>query len=174
MKKLFGIALAAVLAGCATTEKNSLDMRPEASKDKVLSAVDWQNKNDAAITAAMKPEVLAPFVKDAAAAAALLDKVQGAYRTDPMVALQIGGVTQLVMCPKCDKAPAARKVWTAALLKAAQGSSDAYRTMFFLDQLRWCGTKDQSAAIRAIGAKSSEKCVKDFATWVAGELDQAK
>ena len=171
MNKLLLIGFAAVLAGCATTDKNSLDMRPESAKGPVAPiAVEWQNQHDACLAAVLRPEALAPYLKTPAAADALLAKVQGAYKTEPMVAMQIGTLTQMVMCPKCDKAPAGRAIWKEALLRAAETSTDSYRTMFFLDQLRWCGTADQKGRIAAIGAKAKEKCVKDFVTMVNREL----
>lgn len=176
MKRIFWcVAAAALLAGCATTtaeKKDQYDIRPDAAKaGEAPSSVDWQGANRAALDAATKPEALAPYVADAAAADALLAQVKGAYATDPMTAMRIGAISQLVMCPKCPKAPAARAVWTEALLKAAEGSGDAYRTIFFLDQLRWCGTKQQAARVLAIGAKSRDGAVKDFAAWTVRELE---
>lgn len=162
--------LATLFAGCCT-ERDVYDIRPGEEDDGIPVAVAWQNDHNAELEAAMKPAALAKYVKSAAAADALLAEVKPAYATDPMVATRIGAISQLVMCPKCTKAPACRKLWTAALLRAAEGSVDAYRTMFFLDQLRWCGTRDQVAGIRAVGVKAREKCVQDFALWVARELE---
>jgi len=162
------LLLTSLFVGCAT--KDVYDIRPEGEDDGIPTAVAWQNDHDAELTAAMKPAALAECVKTPAAADALLAEVKGAYATDPMVATRVAAVTQLVMCPKCKKAPAGRKVWSAALLRAAEGSTDAYRTMFFLDQLRWCGTADQKAAVLALGAHAKDACVKDFAAWVAREL----
>ena len=154
--------------GCVT--KDAYDIRPEGEDDKVPSAVAWQNANDAALEAAMKPQALAAYVRSAAAADALLAEVKSAYQTDPMAATRIAAVTQLVMCPKCDKAPAGRAIWTAALIKAAEASSDSYRTMFLLDQLRWCGKPEQADRILAIGAKAKDPGVKEFAAWTVREL----
>ena len=169
MKKILCcLALAAAFAGCAT--KDAYDIKPEAADDGVPTSVEWQNAHNADLEAAMTPQALSVYVRTPAAADALLAEVRPAYATDPMVATRVGAVTQLVMCPTCKKAPACRKVWAAALLRAAEGSTDAYRTMFFLDQLRWCGTAAQKPGVLAIGQKSSEKCVKDFAAWVAREL----
>ena len=154
--------------GCVT--KDPYDIRPEGEDDGVPSAVAWQNDNNAALEAAMRPQALAAYVQSSAAADALLAAVKPADATDPMAATRIAAVTQLVMCPKCDKAPAGRAVWSEALLKAAEGSSDAYRTMFLLDQLRWCGKPGQADRILAIGAKAKDACVKEFAGWVAREL----
>ena len=97
-------------------------------------------------------------------------EVKPAYATDPMAATRIAAVTQLVMCPKCDKAPAGRAVWTAALIKAAEASTDSYRTMFLLDQLRWCGKPEQADRILMIGAKAKDPAVKEFAAWTVREL----
>ena len=167
-KMMFAMAVAALAAGCVT--KDPYDIRPEGEDDKVPSAVAWQNANDAALEAAMKPQALAAYVQSAAAADALLAEVKPAYATDPMAATRIAAVTQLVMCPKCDKAPAGRAVWTAALIKAAEASTDSYRTMFLLDQLRWCGKPEQADRILAIGAKAKDPGVKEFAAWTVREL----
>lgn len=167
-KMMFAMAAAALAVGCVT--KDPYDIRPEGEDDGVPTAVAWQNANDAALEAAMKPQVLAAYVQSAAAADALLAEAKPAYRTDPMVATRIAAVTQLVMCPKCDKAPAGRAVWTAALIKAAGASTDSYRTMFLLDQLRWCGKPEQADRVLAIGAKAKDPAVKEFAAWTVREL----
>ena len=167
-KMMFAMAAAALAVGCIT--KDPYDIRPEGEDDGVPTAVAWQNANDAALEAAMKPQVLAAYVQSAAAADALLAEAKPAYRTDPMVATRIAAVTQLVMCPKCDKAPAGRAVWTAALIKAAGASTDSYRTMFLLDQLRWCGKPEQADRVLAIGAKAKDPAVKEFAAWTVREL----
>ena len=142
MKSLMTAALAAALfAGCATApapKKDALDIRPEASKDGVPTLVAWQDANRAAIDAATAKEVLSAFVASPAAADALLAKVEGAYRTDPLTMTQIAAVTQLVMCPKCPKAPACRAVWSAALVRAAAGTKDGYVRTFLNQQLDLC------------------------------------
>ena len=166
--RLFGYSVIAILVGCVT--KDQYDIRPEGEDDGAPSAVAWQNANDAALEAAMKPQALAAYVQSAAAADALLAEVKPAYQTDPMAATRIAAVTQLVMCPKCGKAPAGRAVWTAALIKAAAESEDSYRTMFLLDQLRWCGKPEQADRILAIGAKAKDPAVKEFAAWTVREL----
>ena len=137
-------------------------------------AYEWQKSHDAEIAAATKPETLAAFVKDGAAAAGLLAEVKEAFASDPKVLVQIAAVSQLVMCPKCDKAPAAREVWTKALLEAAAKAPDTYRTLFYLDQLRWCGKAGQADEIVRIGAKAGDKAVADFANVVVRELKAAK
>jgi len=171
MKKLLTIGFAALLAGCATTatceksaeakadaksaavaakpaEKKYVDPNPfsdygpgmKHTKEIPLGSY-WQQDNKAKIAEATKVETLAAFVATPAAADALLAKVGPAYTTDPVVLTQIGAVTQLVMCPKCDKAPASRKVWVAALERALKNAKDDYRKAFYADQLRWCGFK---------------------------------
>ena len=57
---------------------------------------------------------------------------------DPLVLTQIGCVTQLVMCPKCDKAPARRKLWIAALERARANATDDYVKTFCRQQLDLC------------------------------------
>ena len=142
MKKLFLMAMLAA-AGCATTpnevKKDQYDIRPDAAQAGAApTAVEWQNRNDAALAAATRPEVLAKFVATPAAAEALLAQVGPAYAGDPLVLTQIAAVTQLVMCPRCDKAPAARKVWVAALEKAVASAKDDYVRTFCRQQLDLC------------------------------------
>ena len=142
MKRMvFAVMLAAV--GCATTpneaKRDQYDIRPDAAQAGAApTAVEWQNRNDAALAAATRPEVLAKFVATPAAAEALLAQVGPAYAGDPLVLTQIAAVTQLVMCPKCDKAPAARKVWVAALEKAVASAKDDYVRTFCRQQLDLC------------------------------------
>lgn len=171
MKPLL-IALVAGLAltPCARAAQEVLDIRPGASTETALDAVHWQNANDAALKAATAPEALKAFVADAKAADALLAQVKPAYLTDPMVATQIAAVTQLVMKPGCPKAADARELWVEALLRAAKNSDDAYRTVFFLDQLRWCASDDEADDVEAIGEDSDDRAVKQMTALVAREL----
>ena len=61
-----------------------------------------------------------------------------AYDGDPIALTQIAALTQLVMCPKCPKAPACRKVWVAALERAKAATDDGYVKTFCDQQLRLC------------------------------------
>ena len=65
-----------------------------------------------------------------------------------------------------------RKVWVKCLFEQIDRTDDEYVKTFCLDQLRWCGTPCQASAVRALGARSS-KGVKEFADWVARELEAA-
>ena len=131
------LLLTSFVLGCATTA-DQYDIRPDAADDGIPTAVIWQNRNDRALKEATKPETLAKFVETDAAADALLAQLKGAYGTDPMTMTQIGCVTQLVMCPKCPKAPACRKVWVAALERARAKTDDGYVRTFCDQQLRLC------------------------------------
>lgn len=101
-------------------------------------AYEWQRANPKAVEEATKPEVLRKFVETPAAADALLAKIGTSYDGDPVALTQIAAVTQLVMCPKCPKAPACRKVWVAALERARAASDDGYVKTFCDQQLRLC------------------------------------
>ena len=101
-------------------------------------AYEWQCKNPKTVEAATRPEVLARFVKSPLAADALLLRIGTAYDGDPIVLTQIAAVTQLVMCPKCPKAPACRKIWVAALERARARTDDGYVRTFCDQQLRLC------------------------------------
>ena len=198
MKKLLLTTLAAAtITACTSTKNESAAAATPATKEapvakaapakeikddffsprndfpNVPTSAQWEEKNRAALAEATKPEVLVKFVESEKAAANLLAQVKAHYQTDCIAARQIAAVTQLVMCQKCPKAPGYRKIWTTALLKAAQESTNAYRTIFFLDQLRWCGRKSDVKAVLAIGAKG-DKAVKDFSGMVARELEAAE
>ena len=101
-------------------------------------AYEWQRANPKLVEEATKPDVLRKFVETPAAADALLAKIGTSYDGDPIALTQIASVTQLVMCPKCPKAPACRKVWVAALERARAASDDGYVKTFCDQQLRLC------------------------------------
>jgi hypothetical protein len=101
-------------------------------------AYEWQQANPKLIEDATKKEVLAKFVASDEAADALLAKIGTSYDGDPVVLTQISAVTQLVMCPKCPKAPACRKRWVAALKRARANTDDGYVRTFCDQQLRVC------------------------------------
>ena len=126
-------------------------------------------------------DIIRCAVPDEAAAQALLAQVKGAYATDPVVAFQIGAVTQWVMlddpwyCILWDGPHAAgRKVWTKALCGTIRGATDDYVKMFCLDQLRWCGCPCGAKCLAAFAAQEKSKAVKDFAEMVARELEAAE
>ena len=148
------VALAATLAGCATGKYGEFTPKPAlqpSSADAFASygpamkhhdgyqmAYEWQQKNQQAVAAATKPETLAAFVASDAAADALLARIGTSYDGDPLVLTQISAVTQLVMNPKCGKAPARRGVWVAALKRARSATDDGYVRTFCDQQLRIC------------------------------------
>lgn len=101
-------------------------------------AYEWQRANPKLVADATKPEVLAKFAETPDAADALLAKIGTSYAGDPVALTQIAAVTQLVMCPKCPKAPERRKLWVAALRRAKAASDDGYVKTFCNQQLRLC------------------------------------
>ena len=144
MKKLiFGLVMA--VAVCAFA-KDQYDIRPDAAKAGAApTAVEWQNRNDAAIAAATADDVLAAFVADAASADALLAKIGPAYDGDPLVLTQIAAVTQWVMLPEpcwlCFWKPSparGRVVWNLALARKIAESKDDYVRTFCRQQLDLC------------------------------------
>lgn len=136
-------------------------------------AVEWQGSNSKAIKEATSCKALKAIASDRAKMDALLAKVKEAYRTSPLDSTQIAAITQFVMCKKNPDAPKMRSRWIAAILQAAKNAPDAYRKLFFFDQLRWCGRKGDIKAIKNIAKASGDKAVQDFAEMVAKELNQA-
>ena len=143
-----------LVAGCATQKYGEFEPKCElgqpnatayasygaamAHVDGYQMAYEWQRANPQLVAEATKPEVLRAFVETPAAADALLAKIGTSYDGDPVALTQIAAVTQLVMCPKCPKAPACRKVWVAALERARAASDDGYVKTFCDQQLRLC------------------------------------
>ena len=172
MKKLLLAVVVAASVFAVRADYN--DIKPEeTSKKAAPTAVVWQGDNAKKLAAAVDCKTIAKLVETDESMAALLAKVKGAYKTDPIVATQIMEISHKVMCTKCEKAPKCRERWVAQLIKAAETSTDSYRTTFFLDQLRWCGRKADVKAVLAIGAKGC-KAVKDFSGMVARELEAAE
>lgn len=141
-------------AGCATQKYGEFEPKCELGQPNATAyasygagmahvegyqmAYEWQRANSKTVADATKPEVLKAFVETPAAADALLAKIGTSYDGDPVALTQIAAVTQLVMCPKCPKAPACRKVWVAALERARAASDDGYVKTFCVQQLRLC------------------------------------
>ena len=141
-------------AGCATPKYGEFEPKCELGQPNATAyasygaamahvegyqmAYEWQRANPKLVEEATKPEVLKAFVETPAAADALLAKIGTSYDGDPVALTQIAAVTQLVMCPKCPKAPACRKVWVAALERARAASDDGYVKTFCDQQLRLC------------------------------------
>ena len=141
-------------AGCATQKYGEFEPKCELGQPNATAyasygaamahvegyqmAYEWQRANPKLVEEATKPDVLRKFVETPAAADALLAKIGTSYDGDPVALTQIASVTQLVMCPKCPKAPACRKVWVAALERARAASDDGYVKTFCDQQLRLC------------------------------------
>lgn len=112
-------------------------------------AVEWHQAQGAAIEAATAEDVLAAFVRNEAAALALLAQLREAYATEPLVMTQIAAVTQWVMRPEpcwlCFWKPspgAEREIWTAALRRRLAEAKDDYIRVFCRQQLDLCECRD--------------------------------
>ena len=109
------VSLALLFAGCAT-KYGAFEPKPELEKP--------------------NPEAYAGYGN----AMAHRDGCQMAYewqQANPKLVAD-ATVRQLVMCPKCPKAPACRKVWVAALKRARANTDDGYVRTFCDQQLRIC------------------------------------
>lgn len=195
MKKIFEIiALCTLFAGCATSiipekpeyvdEATLADAGPDkniyrdygqamASSDDNPLTVYWQDSHKAEIAEATKPSNLVKLIESDAAAQKMLAEVKEAYKTDQLTMMQIGAISQLVMCSKCPKAPAFRQRWTAALIAAIESTDDVYRKSFYLDQLRWCGSRENLPAIRKIKREAQCKHIREFAAQVEREIENS-
>ena len=130
-------------------------------------AVEWQKAAEAQL----------------ASAEALLAKVQGAYKTDPLTLAVIGAVSQYVMeavigradgcqkrCRTPGAAPCQRKTWNMALLAAFRKTKDEYVQTFLLDQLRWCGCRCRAKDVQALKSNAVSGNVKAYIDWTAAEV----
>ena len=149
-----------------------------ASNKSYPMAVEWHNANRTALETQTSTEAIAAFVKDEASAKALLGKVESAYTTDPMVAVQIAAVSQHVMTAepawwefwrKLSDSP--RAIWTKALLDAVSSAKESYVAEFCIDQLRWCAYPEQAADLCAIGKKAKCKAVKQMIRMAVSEIN---
>lgn len=142
----------------------------------------WHAQNLAAVNAATSDDALAVYVKDDAAAAALLEKVRGGYQTDPLTAVIIAAVTQYVMVDADsswyefwrEHRRQERRIWARSLMKAAilsvKTKDDSLKTLFYLDQLRWCGFRGQAVRLWSLSQAGACPMVSAFAAQVAKEL----
>lgn len=160
------MALAMVGMSAVAKEVKYVDPNPFADYGQAMkstpenpSAAEWADMNASALSAATDEERLAEFASDVEAAGHLLDRLQGAYATDPIAACQIAAVTQWVMQPDpwyhlfWDGPHAAgRGIWTRALVEKAESTADDYVRRFCLDQLRWCGCLEQGEMVRQLFA----------------------
>jgi hypothetical protein len=182
MKKLFFTAVVGVasIVFAAAKDPNAFaDYRSGMASDKKLPmAVEWHNANRDALEKETSSAAIAEFVKDESSAKALLSKIKGAYKTDPMVAVQIAAVSQYVMTaePSCWEfwswfADSPRQIWTRALLATAASAKESYVVQFCVDQLRWCAYPDQAAELCAIGKKAKCKAVKQMVRMAVAEIN---
>ena len=174
------VVVLASAASLAAPKKSAYDILPRDKDEKYPTAVVWSAENDANLTAATDDAVLAGFVANDEAAAALLANVRGAYSSDPIALTQIAAVSQWVMQPDpCvlffwkPSRSAGRKVWVKALLTLAETTSDNYVKTFCLDQLRWCACPCPCVVrrIALIGVKAGDRGVKEMSDMVLRELE---
>jgi len=200
MKRLFGIAIVAALAGCAAVpaaDKSAATAKkaapepelpqladpnpfanygPGMASDKAYPmAYEWQSAHGAEIVEATKPETLGKFLASDEAARTLIDGVKEDYSTDPIVMVQIAAITQLVM--RDGGLDARRERWTKALLEKVSSTGSFYGAMFCLDQLRWCGYPRDAKTLREVATtwemradKEATRHVREFAAQVEREL----
>ena len=181
-KVILSVALLAAGSAMAVNYE-ALVKSAETSGDGVapISSI-WQKENAAALAKATAPEAVAACVADEASARALLAKVKTAYETDPVTAYQIAEVTHWVMVDSDaawyefwrEHRGDRRRLWAEALLRTAEKAADEYVQIFCLDQLRWCGCKCGAKCLAAFAEGEKSKAVKDFAAWVARELEAAE
>ena len=83
----------------------------------------------------------------------LFAEVKTGYKSDPVELTRIAALTQLIT--KAAR-PETRNDYANALLDAATKAQDADVACFFIDQLRWCATPNQSAGIKALTQSDKE------------------
>ena len=156
------------LTGKDRGDKKCPEKKPTKDNKSAPTCVEWQNDHDAELGKAVSAESLDAALASDAAADELLAKVAGAYDTDPLVATKVAAATARAMEPG---GKAKRRTWAGALLRAASAATDGYRAVFFLEQLRWCGFRDQVPEIESLARGSSAEGVASFAEMLVRELN---
>ena len=120
---------------------NALPLRQELE----LSGAIFHSTSDTETIAYVitRERIAAPSIQEAVGRA--MDRLEGAYRSDPIVMTQVAAVTHWVTSPEpfflwfWEPSPAAgRKVWVAALEAKAASSPDAYVSTLCRQQLDIC------------------------------------
>ncbi|MFA7173603.1 MAG: hypothetical protein WC340_09340 [Kiritimatiellia bacterium] len=95
--------------------------------------------------------------------AKLFAEVKADYKSSPLELTRIATLTQLMA--SCGNMAECNK-YADALVKAAKGATAGDVTCFFLDQLRWCATPQQTAGIKSFES-STQKGVAALAAIAA-------
>lgn len=173
------LLLAGLFGGCSTLgdcedEAGPSGPAPKQSATKRTASPcnpnDWRAASLEALEGLLRPEALIEYVKLPAAADRLLAEADVGPDVSPVVQARIAAVTAVVTCPTYAKAPAARVIWSGALLRAATDAKTPEAQLFFLGQLRWCGRFWQADAVRALAKSTDRKDVAALAERVAKEL----
>ena len=111
----------------------------------LTTAAEWAKTEKAKLDTINKV-TMAALVKGAPATyVKLFAAVKSNYKSDPVEITRIGALTQFVVTSgniaNC-------KRYADELIKAAKASTSGDVTSFFIDQLRWCATPQQTKAIR--------------------------
>ncbi len=143
-KILLAVALCMGLSFVTVPAVAAKDPNPYADYEPAMKSTDekpllsfWQVKNAKKVAEATTTAKLDAFLASDAAADALLAQVKEAYKSNPIVMIQIASVTQRAQVSS--KEALAR--WIAALKRAKASAKDNYRWGFYRDQLALCGVK---------------------------------
>ncbi len=111
------------------------------------TAAEWAAKEKARLDTITKASLVEIAKGAPDSYRALFAAVQPDYKSDPVELTRIAALTQIITT---SARPETRSAYADALLEAAAGAEAADVACFFLDQLRWCATKAQSAGIREL------------------------
>jgi hypothetical protein len=111
------------------------------------SAAEWAAKEKASLDAITKASLVEIAKGAPDSYRALFAAVKPDYKSDPVELTRIAALTQIITT---SARPETRSAYADALLEAAAKAEAADVACFFLDQLRWCATKAQSAGIREL------------------------
>lgn len=121
-------------------------------------AANWAKEQKAELDK-INPTTLAAIAKGAPASyVQLFAEVKPDYQSSPLELTRIAALTQFMASSNMRE----RNQYADALVKAAQGAKAPDVACFFIDQLRWCATPQQSAAIKAFKS-STERSVAEIA-----------
>jgi hypothetical protein len=128
-----------------------------------LKAADWSEKEKEKLNG-INAKTLVAIAKGAPDSyQKLFAEVKPDYKSDPVELTRIAALTQIIATAA---KPETRSAYADALLAAASEASAADVACFFLDQLRWCATPQQTVGIQKL-TKSEKKGVAALAAITA-------
>lgn len=156
----------------AAAPKTDYEKMAQAKPEEVGAAplgTKWHAVNAELVATETSDKALEVWLSSSEKCQELLLKVKTGYQTKPIDAIVIAAVTQYVMTP--NKA-AKRGFWVKSIISELKKTNDAMIAHFYLDQLRWCGEKEQIPEIKAAVSQIKNKELQKFVEQLFRELNR--